>query len=148
MAGSHSVVAAGCYSALGGDPLVKMRTERERLTHLLRALAAELDEIDRRISELAWPRRDRPVVEPVAGPAAHRSHLERQRHLLDTRLHMLAGQLSDLDWALSAYRDDEQWPQARVGTCPDCGYPSLESRLCATCRRYLSGPSLSRLGAG
>ncbi len=29
-------------------------------------------------------------------------------------------------------------PVARVGVCPDCGYPSLESILCAFCRPRLA----------
>jgi len=29
-------------------------------------------------------------------------------------------------------------PAARVGICPDCGYPSLESILCAFCRPRLA----------
>ncbi len=28
---------------------------------------------------------------------------------------------------------------ARVGTCPHCGYPSLESGLCAYCRPHVAG---------
>lgn len=140
MAGPYSAIAANCAGAPDSDPLSRMRTERERLTQLLRAMAADLDEIDRRLSDMEW-RRDHPTGRSADDPAAQRVRLERQRDLLNTRLHVLAGQLTDLDCALSVYRRYEQWPQARVGTCPDCGYPSLESRLCATCRWYLTGPN-------
>lgn len=146
MGRSHSVIGGDCAESSLVDPLVKMQGERERLTHLLRALASELDEMDRRLSDLVWLHRTR-IGTAQADPVAERTRLERQRELLNSRLHVLAGQLGDLDCALSLYRKAEQWPQARVGTCPDCGYPSLESRLCATCRRYLSGPNPLKLSA-
>lgn len=135
---SDCAVTQGLPDPGTSDPLVKVRTDRDRLTHLLRAVAADLDDLDRRLSDLAW-RRARSGAQPHAED--ERSVLHRQREALDSRLHVLAGQLRDLDGALESYRDSEQWPQARVGTCPDCGYPSLESRLCAICRRYLAGPN-------
>ena len=85
--------------------LARMQAEREQLTGLLRSLAADFDGVDRRLAGI-----------------------------MNARLHGLAGQLNDLDAALSGLHGDRQWPPATVGTCPDCGYPSLGSGLCAPCR--------------
>jgi hypothetical protein len=49
----------------------------------------------------------------------------------------MAGQLNHLDVVLSDLRGRPQFPTARVGTCPHCGYPSLGSGLCAYCRPHL-----------
>lgn len=103
--------------------------EREQLTGLLRALAADLDDLDRRLSDMSWDRRGEEAAPQSAVMLAHRERM-------NTRLHGLARHLSYLDTALSG--SDNQAPRTpeQVGTCPDCGYPSLASGLCASCRMY------------
>jgi len=107
-----------------------MMVDRERLTLLLRGLAADLDEVDRRLSELEWRERG-------AGWAAQtgeRADLVTRRTRLDARLRVLALQLNELDCAMSTLKGHHHGRGARVGTCPHCGYPSLDSGLCAYCR--------------
>ena len=113
-----------------------MRAEREQLTHLLRALAAELDELDRRLSDIDWRLRVRDTHAALNGTDRERTVLTIQRDRLTGRLHGLASRLKDIDAALSDSFTD-LWPSVHVGTCPDCGYPSLSSGLCASCRLYL-----------
>ena len=116
--------------------LAGMLADRDRLTRLLRVLAAELDEIDRRLSDITWQRARGTAV---SGGETLRDHaaIEVQRDQLTARLHAMAGQLNHLDVVLSDLRGRPQFPTARVGTCPHCGYPSLGSGLCAYCRPHL-----------
>jgi hypothetical protein len=119
----------------GGGALSRIQNEREQLTVTLRGLAADLDELDRQLSEWVWPRRPLTVAEPPIDRAA----LEARRAQLNTRLRGLARQLNDLDRALSALKGYDEWTPDRVGVCPHCGYPSLGSGLCAFCRPFLAG---------
>lgn len=125
------------------DRTGELRAERERLTQLLRTLAADLDALDRRLSNLAWLRHRGRPARPGTDPDTERDDLERRRDLLGSRLSLLAAQLGDLDRDLSALPGEGVRRRVTVGTCPDCGYPSLESHLCATCRRYLAGSDAS-----
>lgn len=107
--------------------------DREQLTHLLRSLAARLDHLDRRITDLSWRQR-----RPESGPASadkpcERTTLETERARLNDRLGVLAKQLRTLDSTVS-----DPNTAARVGTCPYCGYPSLGSGQCAFCRPHLA----------
>jgi hypothetical protein len=113
-----------------------MQADRDRLTHLLRSLAAELDGIDRRLSDLTWQRL-RGAAVTKGETVCERTALEAQREQMTARLHVMAGQLNHLDVVLSDLRGHDQVPTARVGTCPHCGYPSLGSGLCAYCRPHL-----------
>ncbi len=131
MTGSAVVMPAsgehpGAPGGLAGD--------REQLTHLLRSLAARLDHLDRRLSDLAWRQR-RPLAGPALGDkVCERTALESERARLSDRLGVLAMQLRTLDNRVS---DAGHRAHARVGTCPYCGYPSLGSGLCAFCRPHL-----------
>jgi chromosome segregation ATPase len=116
--------------------LAGMQLDRDRLTHLLRSLATELDGLDRRLSDITW-QHARPTGAAVSDTRSERTALEAQREQLTARLHVMAGQLNHLDLVLSDLRGHEQLPTARVGTCPQCGYPSLGSGLCAYCRPQL-----------
>ena len=122
----------------GSGALAGMQNYRDRLTHLLRGLATELDRLDRQLSEIIW-QRARPTGATVSDTPGERAALEAQREQLTARLHEMAGQLNHLDLVLSDLRSHEQLPTARVGTCPQCGYPSLGSGLCAYCRPHLLG---------
>lgn len=115
-----------------GWALPTIQADREKLTSLLRDLAAELDELDRQVSDLLWRARrsgDRPAM---------LSALESRREQLTGRLRSLARQLTHLDHSLAAVRGSRP-DLAAVGICPHCGYPSLGSGLCAYCRPYLVG---------
>lgn len=103
------------------DAQARLRDERDQLTHLLRSLAAEVDGLDRRLSDQA----DRA-----------QTSLRIQRDRLCGRMQGLASRLEDIDLKLSGSSVD-RWPSVHVGTCPDCGYPSLGAGLCASCRLYL-----------
>ena len=116
--------------------LAGIQADRDRLTHLLRGLANELDGLDRRLSEITW-QRARPAGAAVGDMCCERTALESQRGELTARLHVMAGQLNHLNLVLSDLRGHDQLPTARVGTCPHCGYPSLGSGLCAYCRPHL-----------
>jgi len=118
---------SGAPTAASGD--------REQLTHILRSLAARLDHLDRRITDLSWRQR-----RPESGAGSGDKHCERnslvnERARLNDRLGVLAKQLRILDTTMS---DPGKRPHARVGTCPYCGYPSLGSGLCAFCRPHLT----------
>lgn len=118
-----------------GDASARMRADRERLTRDLRALSGGLDEVDRRLSVLDWTRgATRSIGRSEA--QAQRLELEAQRSQLSNRLRVLARQLSDLDCALSALAGHPHVTAANVGVCPQCGYPSLSSALCARCRSF------------
>lgn len=109
-----------------------MQADRERITRELRALSGGLDELDRRLSGLDWTRG---VVTNCPSEAqAQRLELEVRRTQLNSRLRDLARQLSDLDCALSAVAVHPHVTASLVGVCPQCGYPSLSSALCARCR--------------
>lgn len=128
---------ADCATALSSDIdlMERMRGEREQLTHLLRALAAELDELDRRLSDIAWRLTAGHARGVHAGVDRERSALMIQRDRLTSRLQGLASRLKDIDVTLS--NTPAHSSPIHVGTCPDCGYPSLGSGLCASCRLYL-----------
>lgn len=120
------------------DSLSPMRADREQLTHLLRGLAARLDQLDRRLVDLAWRGRG-PHLSVILGElVCERTALESERERLSDRLASLADQLNDLDSLLSRTDCTEVLPAGRVGTCPYCGYPSLGSGLCAFCRPHLA----------
>lgn len=119
-----------------GGALAGMAADRDRLSHLLRGLAAELDGIDRRLSDLNWLRA-RPTGPVEDENPCERMALEAQREQITAQLHVMAAQLSHLDVVLSDLRGRDQIPTTRVGTCPHCGYPSLGSGWCAYCRPHL-----------
>ena len=116
-----------------GDPLVLAQSEREQLTHLLRGLAARLDELDRQLADLAW-RRSRPHGS-LGEMLCERTALEADRQRLTDRLGGLAQRLQVIDDRLTNGNDPAA---ARVGMCPYCGYPTLGSGLCAFCRPHLA----------
>lgn len=118
-----------------GDASARMRADRERLTRELRALSGGLDELDRRLSGLDWTRDATPFI-GRSEAQSQRVELEAQRSQLSNRLRVLARQLSDLDCALSALAGHPHFTAAQVGVCPQCGYPSLSSALCARCRSF------------
>ena len=129
--------AAGQHvpSVAGGLP--QLADEREQLTQLLRRLAARLDELDRGLADLAWRhRRPAPGVR-LAEILCQRTALEAEHHRLTARLGVLVRQLNDLDSRLSDGAEPQHRPAPKVGTCPECGYPSLGSGLCAFCRPHL-----------
>ena len=116
------------------QPGTTVSGDREQLTHLLRSLAARLDDLDRRLNDLAWRQR-RPLTAPGFGDLfCERTALETERARLSDRLGVLATQLRNLD---TRSGHGSQRTHARVGTCPYCGYPSLGSGLCAFCRPHL-----------
>lgn len=118
-----------------------MQADRDRLTHVLRGVAAELDGLDRQLSAIEWQcgRATGPTISdvPVGELQCTQTALEAKREQLTTRLHVMARQLNQLDRVLSGLRGHEYSPPSRVGTCPQCGYPSLESGMCAYCRPQL-----------
>ena len=130
-------MAPHCAVAPSSESGLRLRTEREQLTHLLRALAAELDELDRRLADITWRSRAHAARLPRNGVNREFTILTIQRDRLTGRLKGLASRLKDIDAVLSGSPVD-RWPSVHIGTCPDCGYPSLGSGLCATCRRYLA----------
>lgn len=117
-----------------GDASARMRADRERLTRELRSLAGGLDELDRRLSSLDWTRGAASTCRSEA--QVQRPELEARRTQLGIRLRDLARQLSDLDCALSAMAVRPHVTASPVGVCPQCGYPSLSSALCARCRSF------------
>lgn len=106
--------------------------DREQLTHLLRSLAARLDNLDRRITDLGWRQRRPQVSHGLGETPCERTALETEHARLSDRLGVLATQLRTLDTGAS------HTERTRVGTCPYCGYPSLGSGLCAFCRPPLT----------
>ena len=118
-----------------GDASARMQADRERLTRELRLLSGGLDELDRRLSSLDWTR-GATLSTCRSEVAAQRRELEAQRTRLNSRLRDLARQLSDLDCALSAMAVHPHVTASAVGVCPQCGYPSLSSALCARCRSF------------
>lgn len=109
--------------------------DREQLTHLLRSLAARLDHLDRRITDLAWHQRRPQSVLGFGETPCERAALESERARLNERLGVLAKQLRILD---SRGAGEVHRSHGRVGTCPYCGYPSLASGLCAFCRPHIA----------
>lgn len=115
-----------------------MQADRDQLTHLLRGLAARLDQLDRRLADLAWRGRSSHITTSIGEMVCERTALESERERLTDRLAVLAGQLNTLDHQMSSGDCSERPTSARVGTCPYCGYPSLASGLCAFCRPQLA----------
>lgn len=134
---ASSTTYAG-YRAAVADELGLLRADREQLTLHLRALAADLDGLDRRLADLSWHRHCRPAEESGAETLSERTTLESRRAEMTSRLRDLARKLSDLDAALAGRTGFVTTPATRVGICPDCGYPSLDSGLCAFCRPRLA----------
>lgn len=123
------------YPAAAGAVEI-LEADREHLTHLLRGLAARLDELDRQLADLNW-RQLRPHSGARFGETlCERTALENERERLTGRLGVLAQRLNSLDSKLSGVNADHP-PATLVGTCPYCGYPSLGSGLCAFCRPHL-----------
>ncbi|MCW1958805.1 MAG: hypothetical protein KIH64_009710 [Mycobacterium sp.] len=120
------------------EPLAPIHADREQLTHLLRGLAAKLDQLDRELTDLAWRGRSPRTGVAIGEMICERTALESERERLTDRLTMLAGQLSTLDSRLSGDDNPGRLTSTRVGTCPYCGYPSLGSGLCAFCRPHLA----------
>lgn len=118
--------------------LTGMSADREQLTGLLRTLAADLDELDRRLFDLSWRPQSLAAECTVPSPPHQRAALLARREQLTARFRGLARQLKDLDTALSTLTTHQNRPAGRVGTCPHCGYPSLDSGLCAYCRPYVA----------
>ena len=112
--------------------LTGVPTDRDQLTRLLRSLAAELDELDRRLSDLSWQQRS--LTPELAATGHERAALLARSKQLTSRLRGFARELNDLDSTLSNVTGYQHSPAGRVGTCPHCGYPSLDSGLCAYCR--------------
>lgn len=120
------------------DTLTLMQADRDQLTLLLRGLAARLDELDRRLADLAWRGRGSQIGMALGEWLCERTALEADRERLGGRLAVLANQLKTLDNRLSDTDSIEWTSSARVGICPYCGYPSLGSGLCAFCRPHLA----------
>lgn len=118
--------------------LSHLKSQREQLTFHLRSLAAELDSLDRRLSDLDWQlhRQHSDAVDTEL--SRERNALDSQRAHMTSRLRGLARELNDLDMRLVSRSGRPPTHAPRVGTCPDCGYPSLDSGLCAFCRPRLA----------
>ncbi len=125
-------------AATHSDPLALMQADRDQLTHLLRGLAARLDQLDRRLGDLAWRGRGSHIGASIGEMICERTALESERERLTDRLTVLAGQLNILDDQMSSGDCSGRPTSIRVGTCPYCGYPSLASGLCAFCRPQLA----------
>lgn len=120
------------------DPVKSVQADRDQLTHLLRGLAARLDQLDRRLADLAWRGRGPHLGAAIGEMLCERTALESERDRLTDRLTALAEQLNGLDSRLSGGEGPQPPLANRVGTCPYCGYPSLGSGLCAFCRPHLA----------
>lgn len=125
-------------AATHSDPVTLMQADRDHLTLLLRGLAGRLDELDRRLADLAWRGRGAQIGAALGEWLCERTALEADRERLGDRLAVLATQLKALDSRLSDSDGFQSPPSARVGICPYCGYPSLGSGLCAFCRPHLA----------
>lgn len=120
---------------VGDSP--QLLSEREQLTRVLRGLAARLDELDRGLADLDWRHR-RPASDyGLAEMLCERATMETERDRLTARLGVLARQLNDIDSRLSGGTGQPPRPAPKVGSCPECGYPTLGSGLCASCRPHL-----------
>ncbi len=101
---SNAITAGGLLSDAKTtlQQLDRLQAGRDHLTYVLRGLAADLDELDRRLSDNAW----RCHCRNTAAEELHgeRTALESLRLQLTVRLRGLARQLSDLDSALSDLR--------------------------------------------
>lgn len=130
------------HRAAPGNAPARIRADREQLTTVLRALAADLDALDRQLSDLEWDLTRSNSCRPQDGSAmvngsalsAARAVLQARHLHLSAQLRDFVRQLSDLDDTLAALNGHEHWTPGRVGVCPHCGYPSLSSALCARCR--------------
>lgn len=115
--------------------LARIEADREQLTYQLRSLAAELDELDRQLSDLSWHARDR---SDNVGDPTERAALASRHQRLNTRLGDLVGQLENLDRTLANVKGRGE-PAVPAGACPHCGHRSLRSGLCAYCRPMRAG---------
>ncbi len=125
-------------SGTGTNGFSRVQTQREQLASGLRNLVAELDGLDRRLSDLDWQCHRRQSGAIATETSGERTALETRRAELTSQLGVLARDLYDLDMTLASYKGRVTAHPPRVGTCPDCGYPSLESGLCAFCRPRLA----------
>lgn len=123
--------------ATAASKFSRMQSHREQLTTELRNLAAELDSLDRRLSDLDWRSRRQISGADDAAISGERTASETRREHLTGLLRGLARELNDLDRALASRKGQSPGHPPRVGTCPDCGYPSLDFGLCAFCRPRL-----------
>lgn len=114
-----------------------MQADRDQLTHLLRGLAARLDQLDRRLADLAWRGRSSHGGASISEMVCETNAVESERDRLTDRLTVLAGQLNTVDDQMSSGDCSGRTASMRVGTCPYCGYPSLASGPCAFCRPQL-----------
>lgn len=121
------------YGLLSTPDFSHLQVQREQLTLRLRNLASDLDALDRRLSDLMWRHRNESIGLPVSENTGERGELEARRAQLTTRLRAMAKELTDLDAMLAGRSAHLPGTGARVGTCPECGYPSLDSSLCAFC---------------
>jgi chromosome segregation ATPase len=120
------------------DTVALLQADRDQLTQSLRGLAARLDELDRRLVDLAWRVRGSQMGVALGEWLCERTALEQERERLSDRLGVLARQLESLDHRLADSDCPGIQPAGRVGTCPYCGYPSIGSGLCAFCRPHLA----------
>ena len=119
----------------------QMRDERDQITLLLRGLAARLEELDRTLADLAWHSQHtlhRPTASATSEFLWKGTTLRVERERLSARLGVLARQLGDLDDRLATDPGSGVGPLPTAGVCPECGYPSLGSGLCAFCRPHLA----------
>ena len=113
-----------------GCVFAELSEQRTRLTLRLRELAAELDRMDRQILDGPCGRQD--VHTLRNGELKHdlisdlKSGLKSDYARLTVTLHRLAAQLRHLDSRMSEIKSG-------TGACPQCGYPTLGSTLCAFC---------------
>jgi hypothetical protein len=129
--------ATGRRAPVVNEGLPQLSAEREQLTHVLRGLASRLDELDRGLADLAW-RHHRPAAGlTLTEILCARTAMEHERDRLTAHLAVLARQLNDLDSRLADGTEGRRRPTPKVGNCPECGYPSLGSGLCAFCRPHL-----------
>ena len=113
-----------------------MQADRDQLTHVLRGVAAELDGLDRELSAIEWQRgraTGLAIKEMPAGElSCTQTALEAKREQLTTRLHVMAGQLKQLDLVLSGLRGPREWERARSAGIPVSGRECarIADRIC------------------
>lgn len=127
--------------------LTGMSADREQLTRLTRSLAADLDELDRQLSDLTWRQRSLATT-----PADHEgSAMLARREQLTSRLLGFARQLNDLDATLSNLtgqpeRPADGWESARTAGIP-AWTPGCAHTVAPTWRVKLARSARSRRSA-